>query len=138
MKPLFSIGAFAIIQNPQKQVLLVLRNDIDFWNLPGGAVESWEAPREAVVREVKEETGYVVEVVRLIGIYSKPYSDDLVFSFECKIISWSATLNDEARDIKFFSIENIPENTLEKHLERILDFYQNPTKPIFKKQFKKK
>jgi 8-oxo-dGTP pyrophosphatase MutT (NUDIX family) len=39
-----------------------------------------------VVREVKEETGFDVEVLKLVGLYSKPYHDDLVFVFDCEII----------------------------------------------------
>ena len=41
------------------------------WTLPGGKVEHGEDPFEAVVREVAEETGYVVEVVELLGVDSR-------------------------------------------------------------------
>jgi 8-oxo-dGTP pyrophosphatase MutT (NUDIX family) len=52
-----SLGAFAIIFDEQNRVLLSHRRDMDLWNLPGGGVESGELPTEAVIREVKEETG---------------------------------------------------------------------------------
>ncbi len=41
------------------------------WTLPGGKVEHSEDPIDAVVREVAEETGYVVEVERLLGVDSR-------------------------------------------------------------------
>ncbi len=42
-----------------------------YWTLPGGQVEHAEDPLDAVVREVAEETGYVVEVERLLGVESR-------------------------------------------------------------------
>lgn len=40
------------------------------WTLPGGGLEHGEDPYDAVVREVEEETGYAIEVERLLGIHS--------------------------------------------------------------------
>lgn len=44
MKQTFTIGVFGIIRDEQDRVLLVLRNDYDLWNLPGGGLENGEAP----------------------------------------------------------------------------------------------
>src|SRR5213080_3661891 len=78
-------------------VLLQKRDDNGLWGLPGGSVEPGESITEAVVREVREETGLDVEPVRLIGVYSSPahhqivtYADGNVIhyissSFECRI-----------------------------------------------------
>lgn len=52
-----STGAFAIIRDDRGGVLVSHRRDADLWNLPGGTVEPGETPWEAVVREVREETG---------------------------------------------------------------------------------
>ena len=41
------------------------------WTLPGGKVEHGEDPHDAVVREVEEETGYAIEVDRLLGVDSR-------------------------------------------------------------------
>ena len=46
-----------------------------YWALPGGLVEYGETVEEAVVREVKEETGLDVEIKGLVGVYSRPDRD---------------------------------------------------------------
>ncbi|GLK99258.1 hypothetical protein GCM10017581_009990 [Dactylosporangium matsuzakiense] len=51
------------------------------WTLPGGKVEHGEDPFDAVVREVAEETGYAVEVERLLGIDSRNHHADWLGPF---------------------------------------------------------
>ncbi len=41
------------------------------WNLPGGGIDPGEAPVDAVVREVAEETGQVVDEVRLVDVMTQ-------------------------------------------------------------------
>jgi ADP-ribose pyrophosphatase YjhB (NUDIX family) len=113
---------------------LCLRNDYDLWNLPGGGLENGEAPWQGVIREVKEETGLDVEITKLIGIYSKTDKNDIVFAFECKIIGGKITLNEEAKDIKWFSLNEIPKNFPPKQLERINDLFENKKEVIMKIQ----
>lgn len=40
------------------------------WTLPGGGIDHGEDPYEAVIREVDEETGYAIEVERLLGVHT--------------------------------------------------------------------
>ncbi len=137
MKQPFTIGTFGIIRDEQNRVLLCLRTDYDLWNLPGGCLEKGESPWAGAIREVKEETGLDVEIIRLVGIYSKPDKDDIVFDFECKIIGGEITLNAEARDIKWFALEEIPKNTPPKQVERIKDLFDNKEEVVMKIQIGK-
>ncbi len=62
-------GAYAVLVDDARRILLALWNEraVPAWTLPGGGVEHGETPEEAAVREVREETGYDVELVRLLG-----------------------------------------------------------------------
>ncbi len=115
------IGVFAVILDEQQRVLLCHRRDRDLWNLPGGGLERGETPWDGVRREVREEGGLDVGVERLAGIYSKPEKDEIVFSFVCTIRGGEMTTSDEADEIRYFRLEEIPPNTSSKQVERIRD-----------------
>ncbi len=134
MKSTFTIGVFGIIRDEQNRVLLCLRNDYDLWNLPGGTLEQGESPWQGVIREVKEETWLDAEIIRLAGVYNKVDKNEIVFSFECKIISGIITLNEEARDIQYFSLHDIPRNTSPNQVERIKDLFEQGNEVIMKIQ----
>ena len=73
-----------------------------------------------------------MEIVKLAGIYSKPNKDEVVFSFVCKITGGTIILNDEAKDIQYFALDDIPKNTVPKQVERIHDFF-SPNKEMVMK-----
>ncbi|WP_420595066.1 NUDIX hydrolase [Deinococcus sp.] len=56
-RPLFSIGASAIVQDERGRVLLQRRSDDGLWGMPGGSLELGETFEEAARRELSEETG---------------------------------------------------------------------------------
>jgi len=131
---MFKIGAFAIIMDEKQRVLFCHRTDYDLWNLPGGLVEENESPWDAVIREVKEETGLDIEVSKFTGVYSKPDRNEIVFSFRCNVISGELTKSDESDDFKYFSFEEIPENISKNQVARIKDYLENNNNTVFKIQ----
>ena len=134
MKTQFTIGVFGIIFDEQGRVLLCHRRDHDLWNLPGGALEAGESPLDGLKREVKEETGLIVEIFKLLRVYTKPVNNDIVFAFICNVTGGKIILNDEADRVEYFEIEKIPHNTSTKQVERIMDAIANPKEVIFKVQ----
>ena len=65
-------AASAIIINNKKQLLLLQRKDNQKWAIPGGTLEYTESIEECLLREVKEETGLSVEILKVFKIYSDP------------------------------------------------------------------
>lgn len=133
-KAKFLLTAFAVIFDEKGRVLLVHRTDYDLWNLPGGTLENEESPVAAVIREVKEETGFDVGVIRLNAVYNKAGKNVIGFSFLCKVVGGQITLNDEGDRIEYFEIDKIPKNTVPKQVEHIKDALLNSKEVIFKTQ----
>jgi len=62
-------SAAIAIHDDQMRILLCLHSDKNIWVAPGGLVEPGEQPADTAVRETWEETGLIVEVTGLLGVY---------------------------------------------------------------------
>src|SRR5262249_9613322 len=125
-------GVSAVILGPEG-VLLQHRSDNFLWGLPGGAVEPGESVREALAREVREETGLEVEPLRLIGVYSSPehhqiitYPDGNVIHyvsscFECRITGGTIACGPESLACQWFDPEQLPPDLMPISRIRIRD-----------------
>jgi len=83
------------------------------WNLPVGKLEKGELLLDGAVRETKEETGFDVEVDRLIGVYhSLNTSEDsygVTFVFAGSVSSGSIATSDDHPEVRFVSRSEIAE-----------------------------
>ena len=96
-------------KNRKGKILVVKRNlkpGINKWALPGGFVESGEAPEIACLRELEEETGLKGKIKRLVGVYTqktKEYISLLIIGYEVVIAQGLLSLNNELKDTKFLT-----------------------------------
>ena len=138
------VGASALIYDEARErILMTQREDNSRWCLPGGGMDPGESAAETCVREVLEEPGLEVEVIRLVGIYTSPdmiieYSDGnkiqpVTFSFEVEIIGGELGLSNETIDFGWYTVAEIEAmDTLEHHLTRIHDSVKNLPEAAFR------
>jgi ADP-ribose pyrophosphatase YjhB (NUDIX family) len=110
-------GGSAIVTDDQGRILLQRRSDNARWALPGGVMDIGESIGQAIIREVREETGFEVEPEDIVGIYSDPghvfaYDDGEVrqqFSicFVCRMVGGELQVSKESSEVAFFSPEEI-------------------------------
>lgn len=131
--PLLSVAASAIIRDAAGRVLLIRRGGGEGWSLPGGGMEPGESISECVVREAYEETGLHVEPVRLVGVYSDPAFQHVIypngdqvhyvsFSFECRVVGGTLKPDeDESLEVAYVEPGALPESIWPGHAIRIQD-----------------
>ncbi len=131
------LGCAAVILDDQKRVLLQRRSDNGYWGLPGGGVEPGERVTDTVVREVYEETGLRVEVVRLHGVYSDPALGQLIrypdgnvghivaLTFACRIVGGEIRVSDESTAVEWHPTDALPEPMTPSHRVRLADFLKS-------------
>jgi 8-oxo-dGTP diphosphatase len=121
-----TIGVFASLFDSAGRVLLVRHTyGSRHWSTPGGRVEPGESPLTALVREVTEEIACEIRIEHLIGVYAKPYRDDLVLSFAAIIISGiPQACPPEISDVVFSSPESLPADLAFNTRVRIQDALQ--------------
>jgi 8-oxo-dGTP diphosphatase len=96
------------------EVLIIKENKptaLNKWNFPSGRVEYGEDILNAALREVKEETGYVVKLISTTGVYNFNSSTDnqvLLFHFTAEVTGGSLNLEeDEIIDSKWIKLNEI-------------------------------
>ena len=108
------------------RVLLQKRGDSENWGFPGGAIELGETPENAVIRELKEETGLDVVVKSLIGIYTDsdmryPNGDQthsICIVYELREIGGKLKCDNlETLELKYFGIDELPVMFCKQHEE---------------------
>jgi 8-oxo-dGTP pyrophosphatase MutT (NUDIX family) len=118
-------ASVAIIQD--NCIFLTMRSDVEAWCLPGGSLEPGESIVQAAVREAYEETGLVVQVTRLIGIYYVPhwkYGDNHEILFAAKPVGGTPHPQvSEVTDQGYFTYEKLPDPLLWWHIQRIKDAF---------------
>jgi 8-oxo-dGTP pyrophosphatase MutT (NUDIX family) len=144
--PLFQNGSAIIVVNQSGDILLQHRTDRDLWCVPGGLQELGETFEEVALRELEEETGLCakLEDLNLIKAVSGEtrknsypngdivYNNTVLFSVNNYFGNIGSNYEEvvdrgngyfesmsESRALKFFSLDNLPDNIMDKDLIEI-------------------
>jgi ADP-ribose pyrophosphatase YjhB (NUDIX family) len=110
--------------------------------LPGGWADVNQAPSESIAREIREESGFEVEVRKLAALYDqerqppapmRPFHIYRLF-FVCAITGGSARTSIETTEIRFFAENQIPDDlslarTRPEHIARMFAHHRSPDLP---------
>lgn len=78
------------------------------WAQPGGFLEIDETVEAGAVRETLEETGLVVEPIRIVGLYSRVQAAVVVVAFEARVVGGTAVTTRESLETRAFAPDAIP------------------------------
>jgi len=140
--PLPSVAILGV--NGQDEILLVKRGiepDKGRWALPSGFIEVGETPEEAVLRELKEETGLKGRIINLVGVYmeqTKLYGDVLLMGYRIEITGGVLRPGSDTVDVRFFPKNRLPQIPFSSHRAIINQGLTRPASPIYVEVLKSK
>lgn len=120
------------------RVLLVQEAADGLWTLPGGWADVNDSPRQAVERETREESGFIVRAVKLAALYDRakhPHQPPFPFHiyklfFLCELVGGSARPSAETLAVDFFPLEALPPlsqtRVLAEQIRRMFDHAREP------------
>lgn len=114
--PTPKVDVRAFIVNEAKEILLVQERTDGKWSLPGGWADVGFTPSESVIKEVKEETGLIAKVARLMAVFDKkkhPHPPQPFYVYKmvllCEVTgAWIFTKAFDVLDVSFFKIDALP------------------------------
>ena len=126
-----------------RQRFLLMREALDGrWSLPGGFADPLDTPAQAVVREVREETGYGAEAIKLVGCWDRDqrgHRPRLAVSIYKLFFLCRATGDQqppaelETLDVGWFGLDELPELSPGRvnrwEIDRMLAHHLDPSLP---------
>jgi 8-oxo-dGTP diphosphatase len=135
MKKFTGKTSTAILPYPGNNILLIKRNTIPFkgyWALPGGRMDPGEIIEQTIIREVKEETGLDVTIVRKIGEYvEKGVKDEVEYEYypTCFLVKPDGgeikKQESEIQEINLFNLSELPKPLAFEHDQMIKDYLKS-------------
>jgi ADP-ribose pyrophosphatase YjhB (NUDIX family) len=126
----------------QSDTILLVKEVADGgWTLPGGWADVNESPKESVVREIREESGYETKPLKLLAIYDRSkHAHVPAFPFHvyklfilCDLIGGASTTSVETSDVEFFAEHELPNLSLSRvtpsQIRRFFEHHRKPNLP---------
>ena len=108
MNPTHLVSVAGLVTNDRGEILLV-NSPWRGWEYPGGLIEPGETFEQALRREIREEAGVEIEILRFVGICKNVEKDIVNIDFACRYVSGELTTSEESTEV----IWATPEKALE-------------------------
>lgn len=108
------------------KILLVKEKSDNKWTLPGGWADIGISPSQNAVKEVEEESGYIVKPKRVLALLDRNmhHTPSIHHSYklfiECTLVGGEAKTSVETSDVGFFSRDSLPPLSIERVTENQL------------------
>ncbi|TDD06646.1 NUDIX domain-containing protein [Saccharopolyspora terrae] len=119
-----SVSVAGVVVDGQHRVLMIQRRDNGKWEPPGGILEIDETFEEGVRREVMEETGVLIEVTQLSGVYKNMERGIVALVFRCEPTGGTVQTTDESTAVEWMELDEALSKMDEAYAVRVSDAYQ--------------
>jgi len=120
----------------ERRVLLAVRRDLRGWELPGGHVQAGESSVDALIREVREETGYDIAIERRVGDYVRtgfsPYTASV---FTCRITGGALRPSVDTPVVRWFALDALPDTLFPWFREPVADALAARPEPVARRNY---
>jgi 8-oxo-dGTP diphosphatase len=124
-----SVSIAGVVIDEGGRALVIQRRDNAHWEPPGGVLECDETIIDGLLREIKEETGLIVEPIALTGVYKNMSRGIIALVFRCRPTGGALTENSEVVGFRWIREADVSSIMSEAYAVRILDAYQHNAVP---------
>ena len=117
------------------RVLLSVRSDLRGWELPGGAPQPGESDAQALAREVREETGLEIRVLRHVGDYERSgFRPHTARVFLCRATGGAERPSDETPRLRWFAAADPPATLFPWYRAPLADALAGDAAPVVRRE----
>lgn len=140
--PTPKIDIRALVLNKENKILMAKEQNDGKWSIPGGWGDIGYSPSEVVVKEVKEETGLDVKVLKLLAVFDKkchPHPPEPLYVYKlvflCEKNGGDLKRGFDIEDVDYFDIDDLPalsENrVLKSQIEQLYQLAQEKSHEVY-------
>jgi ADP-ribose pyrophosphatase YjhB (NUDIX family) len=121
------VVSIGVVPSPDGKGMLLIKRaippKIGMYALAGGFLEPKEDPEQGVVREVFEESGLRVRVIRLLWMVGLPNANEILVFYLCEAVGGELTKSEETSEVAYFPFDQLPKDIAFPTHEQAIQMY---------------